>query len=529
MQIDDLENVKPVKDLPDVPDVDTPRRMMEKMYVESKELQYKLYRAKAGADLYLFNKYILGVVNGQNKVPLAPIHKDLCHVVQNNRNKKKLILFPRGHLKSTLITVGYSLFRIVENINTRILIINATWQVAVDFMTEIKNHLEKNETFINVFGDLGANPKEWAQDRITLHRTEQGIKGPTVWAAGVDTNLVGAHPDLIIMDDLVNREIAMSEENMRKVIMRYKDAIDLLEPGGQIIVIGTRWTDRDLYEWILDQSNNVVQNFDVMVKSAFETDFPLNEVFSKGEEGESLIRNHLWPEKFSFKELKSRYREKGPYEFSTQYMNNPVPDEDAVFRKDWFSYIQIADWRGKITNRYMAIDPALTTKKESDYTAIVIAEIDGYGYILPRHIENIKIPPDQLINLIFFLSENFHPRSIGVEVVAFQKILQYTLNEEMKRRRRNIPIIELRMQERSKEERIRALQPLYANGKILHSKEVKNTNILEEQLLRFPFGKHDDILDCFSMLLDMMVAPRVFTEDTGRSHKYLYGQRQLYR
>lgn len=492
-------------------------------FTQKKELQIQMLKQRCSEDLFLFNKYILGVQTGQGKMPLADFHRDLCYFVQNQRDRKKLILVPRGHLKSTLVTIGYSLFRIIENPNVRILILNATWQMAVDFLTEIKNHLEKNELLMEVYGTLAAGNTEWAQDRITLARSNQGLKGPTVWAAGVDTNLVGAHPDMIILDDVVNREIADSDENMHKVIMRYKDVLDLLEPGGQLIVIGTRWNDRDLYEWILNPDNNVIAGFDVMVKPAFESDFGLTEIFQSGD-GAGLVRNHLWPEKFSFKELRDRFKGKGPYEFSSQYLNNPVPSEEADFKASWFHYGHLADWHGRITNRYMTIDPAISLRKEADYTAVMITDVDGYGTLFPVHIENLKIDPTQLINLIFRLAENYHPRQIGIELVAFQKVLQYALNEEMKRRQRFLPITELQIQDRSKDERIRALQPLYANGKILHSKEVKNITILEEQLLRFPRGKHDDVIDAFSATLDLIVPPKLKNVDEDqRFHKhYLY-------
>lgn len=518
------DTVEPPIDLKKTPF--TRQELLEQLDKE-RNLEIQIRKAKCGSDLYLFNKYVLTPQEGQNKVPLADFHKEICHFVQNRRDRKKLLLVPRGHLKSTLVTVGYSVFRIVENKNIRILILSATWQMAVDFLTEIKKHLKMNETLIETYGDLTEGNLEWSQDRVTLNRTDTGIKGPTVWAAGIDTNLVGAHPDIIIMDDVVNRESADSDESMRKIITHYKDALDLLEPGGQLIVIGTRWNDRDLYEWILNPDNNVKQNFDLMVRGAFKTDFNLSEVFNKKEGGESLVTDYLWPEKFNFKELSERYWEKGPYEFSSQYLNDPVPDEAAVFRKDWFRYIQKSDWLGRPTSRFITIDPAISMQKEADSTAITVVEVDGEGYILPIHIENLKIAPDKLIDLTFRLAEMYHPLAIGVELNAFQKVLQYSLNEEMRKRNRNLPIVELKVHDRSKDERIRALQPLYANGKILHSKEVKNLDLLEEQLLRFPRGRHDDIIDALASTLELIVPPRRRVDEDFRPNQhYLYGNRR---
>ena len=496
-----------------------PREQLEKAYIEKYIEVHTRLKEKGSKDLFVFNKHILHAAEGGGKVPLAQFHRDLCTFVTERRDRKKLILVPRGHLKSTMVTVGYSLFRICEDINVRILILNATWQMAVDFLAEIKGHLQKNEKLIELFGNLAENPVEWAQDRITLQRTDQGKKGPTIWAAGIDTNLVGSHPDLIILDDVVNRDNSMSQEMMEKVILRYKDALDLLEPGGQLIVVGTMWNDSDLYNWILNPDNRIMESYDLFKKPAFESDFPLGEVFA--DNGEVLMRDRLWPEKFSYKELADRYREQGPYHFSAQYLLNPVPAEDANFKRQWFQYSEVEDWRGRWLSTYMTIDPAISTEKEADFTAVVITWVDPQGDIFVRHTERVKVKPNELIDLIFTLSEQYHPKAIGLEVVSFQKTLQYAIKEEMGRRSRYLPLVELKTQDRSKAERIQALQPLYANGKIFHNKGDKNLETMESELLRFPRSLHDDLADALAMQLELVVPPRPKT--SRYHHQYLYG------
>lgn len=68
-------------------------------------------------DFWEFSNEIIGW-----KDLYEPLHKPLCDFVQNNPDKKKLILLPRGHLKSSVVTVGYPLWRIARNPKERILI-----------------------------------------------------------------------------------------------------------------------------------------------------------------------------------------------------------------------------------------------------------------------------------------------------------------------------------------------------------------------------------------------------------------------
>lgn len=499
MQTDEevLAGIEKVKMMP----MNETKREAVILLLQQEHAYEKLLYQKAKDSLFAFNKFVINVEEG--KMQLGQFHKDLCKFVQDDRKKKKLILMPRGHLKSTLITIGYSLHQIVNNPNIRILILNATWQMAVDFLTEIKRHLQSNETLINLYGELANEAEEWSQDRITLKRKDQNIKGPTVWATGVESNLVGSHPDLIILDDVVNRDNIETRESIEKVILRYKDALDLLEPGGQLIVIGTRWAEGELYSWLMDKESGASVQYDVMIKRAYEGDLLTGEGFVP-----------LWPEKFTQEELKERLAGKGWYEFSAQYLNNPVPDEDATFKKSWFQRFDLEEIRGKDLTKIITIDPAISLEKEADFTAMVVSGIDIFGNIYILDIVRGHYTPNQIINKIFELNNMWSPKEIGIETVAFQKALAYTLREEMKNSHKVVPIRELKTQDRSKDQRIKGLQPSYENGKIFHRNGHPMTVYLEDELSKFPRGRHDDIIDAESYMLDLLFPPR------QKSHRY---------
>jgi len=494
------------------------RKQLIDQIIDTKARQDALLKSEAAKDLFLFDKYILGVEEGESKVKLAPFHKELCHFVQDNMKKKKLILVPRGHLKSTLVTVGYSLFRIVNDPTIRILIQNATYQTAADFVREIKSQLAYNETLTRIFGNLAEGAEEWSENRITLKTAKTSSKGKesTVTGWGVETTKTGQHYDLIIHDDLVERENIGTQEQIEKVILRYKDSLDLLEPDGQMIVIGTRWMDGDLYSWILDKENNILQSYEVYKKKAFEWEGPIDEALKTGEG----IKSFLWPEKFSLKELYDRYREKGPYEFSTQYLNDPVPDTDATFRRDWFQYYESADLAGKLMNVYITVDPAISLKKEADYTGIVVTSIDQYGNIFIREVVRARLTPNQIIYELFRAAERWHPVRIGIEDVAYQKALMYSIREEANKRGRFLPIQEVTPGTRTKDQRIKALQPLYAAGKVFHNRAMANLQYLEDELIRFPRGQHDDTIDALSYSLALYNKPREKKEYF--QNRYLY-------
>ena len=128
----------------------------------------------------------------------------------------------------------------------------------------------------------------------------------------------------------------------------------------------------------------------------------------------------------------------------------------------------------------------------------------------------------QIIDHIFWNWEEFQPKKIGIELTSFQKTLQYTLTDAMRARNIYLPIVELKA-ERSKEERIEGLIPRYANGAIYHLQQCPYREALEDQLMRFPRGKHDDIID--ALAYGLQIAQQSRKKPIGRrgsKHRYLY-------
>lgn len=464
-------------------------------------------------NLYKFNKFILKAEEGKDKVPLAPFHKEMCDFVMRRRKqKKKLILVPRGHLKSSLITIGRSLQAIVTDPSVRILIANATYNLACSFLTEIKRHLRFNKTLQMFWGDLTQNAETWSWNDITLAAAKgmRGKKEPTVTAMGIESNMTSQHYDIIILDDLVNKDYVNTREQIEKSIDFYKECLNLLEPNGELIIPGTRWNDADLYGWIMDTDNNIISDFDVFIRRAFEGDLDDKENFQA-----------LFPGKFTRKHLKKLYEQQGPYFFSSQYLNDCIPEKDAVFKRDWFSYYEPLDLRGMVLNHFTLVDPAISLEKDADYTAIVTIAVDQFRNIYIREIIRERLLPSEIISHLFRIWEQYKPLEFGLEDVAYQKALQYSLSEEMHKRQIYLPVKQVKPANRSKDQRIKGLQPLYFNRKVLHAKITAKIKHLEDELLRFPRGKHDDIIDALSYLLDIAYPPR-------RKVSHPHRQRWLY-
>lgn len=495
------------------------------LLVKKKEATDKLKRELVLNDLLAFNKLVLRVEEGKDeanshRVPLKEFHKELCEFVQHGKKKKKLITVPRGHLKSTLITVGYTLQTVAKDPTKRILIANATAAMAEAFLGQIKRHLKSNETFREMFGELDAEADKWTDSMLRFGSEDAyKTKEANVTAYGLGGNLVSQHYDMIIFDDPHNRDNINTKDQIEKVKLAYKDALDLLEPGGDIIVIGTRWHYDDLYGWLQDPDNPGARGFSVFNRQAVA-----DAVIEKQPKGSYKITQGevLWPEKYSKKTLTHLLNDKGLYEFSCQYQNVPIDEELAVFKRDWFREYDHTELKTRKMLKFTAIDPAISLKERADYTAIVTVGMDIWENIYILEIKRGRYSEKQMVDELIFTKEKWSPVLMAIETVAFQKTLQNFIMDETKKRGARLPIIEVKPESNeSKEKRIRSLQPYYMRGNIYHNRSLAQIEYLEDELIRFPKGKNDDIVDALAYAVSISYPPKN-KEKSSSKKRYLY-------
>jgi predicted phage terminase large subunit-like protein len=210
----------------------------------------------------------------------------------------------------------------------------------------------------------------------------------------------------------------------------------------------------------------------------------------------------FFPEKLTEEFLMNAKRTMGSYMFSNQYLNEIIPSDLQTFKKKWFRYYEKLP---KLVNTFIYIDPALSEADTADYTGIVVVDVDTEGTWYIRHATRMRVTPTQLIQMCFRLNLQFKPRVIGIEQVAFQKALLYFLNEEMKRRGIAIPVTGIQPPtNQTKQARILSLVPRFEWGHILMAQGLHD---LEMELLQFPRGAHDDLIDSLASIEQIAMRP----------------------
>lgn len=420
------------------------------------------------------------------------IHDEL-EVFLAKPSSKKALLLPRGHLKSSIVTIGKSIQAILKNPNVRILIANQVWDMSRKFLAEIKAHLELS-TLPKIFGQFKS--EQWNQDAITVAQRSHAKKEPTILTTGIEAETTGGHFDLIFLDDLVGHQNCQTPEQRDKAKRFRRSMINLLEPGGRLVEVGTRWHLDDTFSEIFEKEEAY---YDIMIRKVVEEGkiiFPrkFNLQFDK--------RDKTWSEsaKPCMDFIEHLRASMTSAEFAAQYMNNPIDEQNQIFRPDYFKYYERRPDKLYVS---MSLDPAISEKQSADYFAINVCGMDeNYNiYVLDTLKGHWRV--SEQIEHIFTMYEKWKPNAIGLEVVAYQKALKSWLEEKMRHTGIFFPITELkRNTNESKEFRIKAMEPFYREGKVFHAKWMKS---LEEELLTFPKGKHDDEIDALASQLELLL------------------------
>lgn len=428
-------------------------------------------------------------------------HDDLLDWLQESKKDKKLILMPRGHLKSSVLTVGLSIQHLLENPDVKILLASAVWDNARSFLSEIKEYLSTKSRLPRVYGRFESNV--WNQDAIRIRQRKGAGKTDTIQTAGIDKALTGQHYDIIIADDLVNRQTISTEEQRMKVKKFYSDLQDLLEPNGTMYLIGTRWHDGDLYGMIL---KNQAEKFDIYKQGATKDGTMEGEV--------------IFPKKFSnaklqeLREGKNTDEAMGDYEFFCQYFNEPINTDSQHFKPPVRFWTELGD----NATHTITVDLAISEKTSADYSVVMDCALTRANQLCVVEYWRKRAEPSEVLERIFEYVLKYRCKRVGIEGVAYQRAMVNLVLDEQRKRNIFFEVIPI-LHSKDKFSRIIALQPRWQTGNLL----VKQGMVeLEEELARFPVSEHDDVADALAMQLSViqpmgLLRPKVFIPSEYRS------------
>ncbi len=249
----------------------------------------------------------------------------------------------------------------------------------------------------------------------------------------------------------------------------------------------------------------------------------------------------IFPEEFSWEKLMRLKARFGNYHFSCQYLNNPVPPEDADFKPEavgYFAFKRASDNRILIEHEVkdgivrkdlylghlaisMAVDPTHSGNSGAGrcrHAIVVLARHDvgmgsdeGQGsnyYLLETWAQACSLAT--FVDKIYEIAERWKLRKFGVETSAGQIYLKFHLDQKNLVSNKKLDIIPLKGEVEApdgskttkKEWRIRnVLSPIVERGSFFAQR--KQQDFMNE-LRTFPHGNYCDQLDALAYIPQML-------------------------
>lgn len=505
----------------------------ERLSVKKPSLWRKLERAfvrvRSMGSFYDFVSYGL-----RNPILWEPLHRPMCDFVSvwpEGGKRKKLILEPRGHIKSNIISVALPGWMLIKDYNERILIASHKDADGSKFLVAIRTIIN-SDRWSYYFPEIrpkcsrGKKPDQWNDEKLLVDRDTNYVEA-SVEVSSIRQQVTGRHYSRVIGDDLVTPDNVATAALRAKTSDFRKLSESLMDPGATEVITGTRYHFDDEYGKILKETEEH-NTYDVMHQPALYDVGIIHEYLSGAREWE---RSHdyeelIFPNRFTLdgkdhivegdpnnpknrKSLIAIYNNMGPGHFANQYLLEPFDPANQKMSEDDLVRVTVLPDTHLTYYRLCDLSSEINSEHSDSYTAIITVAVSDRcdAYITDIFWGNYD--PHLIINEMIrgqMVSPKVRPVLVTLESGPYDRMIRPFL---LRRCRELGVMVPTRLMTgaqhlKRKEEHIEGIIPWLQCKKIHYLDGCKNINILKEEMNKYPKFTRRDCVDALAQLPAMI-------------------------
>lgn len=359
------------------------------------------------------------------------------------------------------------------------------------FKHELDNNALLRHDFPELCTPLRKQSGTTVADNMGMIRMANGF----IFAArGIDAASLGLkvgklRPDLLILDDVEPDEASYSPDIAKKRLGTITDAVLPLNIYARVVLVGTVTMPGSIMHQLVKSAHGKPTDAWVAEEKIQAHHYRPIAVTDEG------LEYSIWPEKWPLAWLLERRHTR---EYAKNYDNDPLARDGVYWRKEDFKI-----WASLpgATRTLLAVDPAVTARKTSDFTGLAVIEYSPSlkkarvlfaigvrltGTPLRNYVTSTVLGRFPEISLIF--TETNQGGDLWAEVFG------------------GIPGVRYRHHHAVDSKEIRFARNLrwWQRGHVGLAEEIP---VLMEQAVAFPNGQYDDVIDAVVAGVDRFLAP----------------------
>ena len=420
------------------------------------------------------------------KFMVDPFHVELCQVLDNfiaaaeqGKHPILIVYAPPRAGKSQLVVRSLIPFILGIHPEWETAVVTYNQELADDHGRDVRGII-MSPAYQELFPLTKVDPNDRSAARFGILHHPGGCK-----CVGHGGPLTGRGANILVMDDLLkDGEEARSESHTQKVWNWVQGvALTRLDPSiSGTILMATRWSEIDPTGRLLDSP--IGRKAHVFGYSALDEN---DQSFS--------------PQRFPTKRLLEIRENLDPKIWSSLYQGCPVSEEGVVFKQP---YIQISTTPPPLAElrTYITADPAASSKETSDFWTYVVWGVDYESnlYLLDMYRRRGKeVNGLTYIECLLNDAAKYKPMHIYMERCHSSNVLEPIINKHMRENGKYYSFSYPSPGNKDKVARSAAIAARMQQGKV-YIRQGSDNGVIIHELLAFPDGKNDDIVDCFSMM-----------------------------
>lgn len=440
-------------------------------------------------------------------------HELICSKLDDfvqGKIKRLIISMPPRNGKSELVSRRLPAYLFGRNPGCQIIACSYSADLAQRMNRDVQRIIDSPE-YHTLFPDVGlnaSNVRTTAQGSFLRNSDIFEIVGNTgvYRSSGIGGGITGMGFNFGLIDDYCkNREEAESPTIRDKVYEWYTDVfLTRAEKYASILITATRWHEDDLIGRLLKlaDDNPEADQWEVITLPA------LSEESRPEYDQRTGPDQALWPGKYPEEILRKVKATVPVYTWLSLYQQRPSAAAGNLFKREHFRYATLTgdllDLGGEkkfilpMCRIFQTCDPAASTKTTADYFVLgTWAQTPNNDLVLLDVLRTRLEGPDQ-VNLFKQQYQRWKPAFQAVESAGVGKTLYQMLIRE------GLPIKELKADTDKLTRALPAAARMEA-GTVYFLQGASWLHEVEEELLSFPNGAHDDICDVISYAVKIVI------------------------